>query len=122
MTGKLTGRHDEANSSFFFRDSASARIIFNGSGVHAETRIFFSVNFDSLSKCPTLLSFFSSSRPKQQGTNRCCILAVHGITESVRQDSRSSARSQIKKSPVINRCYYCRGDYNRPCVLNLKTK
>jgi len=62
---------------------------------------------------PKLLSVLYVSRSKQQNTHQRCILAVHGVNESVlvQGDCRSSARPDIKKiASVFNRCHDCRSD------------
>jgi len=71
-------------------------LIVMSSGVHFEIKIFFSVIIHPLLKWPTLFFFFSFSRPKYQSTRQCRILAVHGITKSVRLDCHSSARPHFK--------------------------
>jgi len=64
--------------------------------------------------------FFIVSLSKQQSTQQCYILAVQDVTESVCGHCSSSAMSALKIASVLNRCYYCRSDYNRSCAAILR--
>jgi len=59
-------------------------------GVLVETRIFFSLIFESSSKCPTLLYFFHFF--ETEVTQHCCILAFHDATESMRVENVAVVR------------------------------
>jgi len=87
-----------------------------------ETTIYFSVFFFfySLSKCPTLFSFFSFLRPKKQSTQQCCIFAVRDVTESVRRDCRSGAQSHIKNHHPLTSLLLLSQRLNRSCAPYLK--
>ena len=61
------------------------------SGVLVETSILFSAIFDSVSKCPTLLSFFSSGRSNIAHTS---VIFLQPVTNQI------SARPHIQKSPA----------------------
>jgi hypothetical protein len=93
------------------------------SGLHTRSRIFLCVIFDLLDICK-LLHFIYFSHWKQQSKHQHCILAVHGITESVWGDCCCHLQPNIKtclhlksllillhqfKPPIHSKPYYQHG-------------